>query len=349
MSGSALVRRSRVAPIVLFAFLISAFFTSTALADFYPPDPEGVCHNSAYNAFELDRGGDIDQDALYFDDDEQPTFSNPPSSYVVTLTGPGEAGDPPTWTYNYRLNTNEWLIWRIVSPPEEELDSVSTGGSSSDGSVSPSSHEDLPEGTVEDNPPQRGTLTFSEEEGARPQPDYIIFCLVEAGSLVVKKDVNPNNEKDFRYNISSAAPFSVQPVGPYGGFTLDDDPNSKTFSNSAHLVLPIRNMPDGGDVGPYTVREDPQPGWELQSINCSGEADDGSVQNLGDREVIVDLDAGESITCTFVNADETLRIPSTQGLAATGVPVDVRTYGLGLLSLAVALVGGLLIKRPRTQ
>lgn len=336
-----------MATLVLFAFLISTFFTSTALADTVPPEPRAVCHNSAYNAFELDSDGNIDEDALYFDvNDETPTFSSPPGSFVVTLTGPGTVEDPPdtfTYTYNYLLNSNSWLIWRIfiASPPEPPVEEAGA-------EVTPSEH-DADEGDVSmENPAQKGKLVYTSDSG-RDAPDYIIFCLVEAGSLIVKKDVNPNHAQDFRYAVSSAGPFSVIPVGPYGGFSLDDDPTNRTLSNSAHLVLPIRNMPNGEDVAPYTVREEALSGWNLQSINCSGEADDGSVVDLDAREVVVDLDAGEAITCTFVNADATVRITTKQGLAATGVPVDVRTYGLGLLSLAVALIGGLLFKRPRTQ
>ena len=47
-------------------------------------------------------------------------------------------------------------------------------------------------------------------------------------------------------------------------------------------------------------------GWRLDSITCTGDSDSGSVIDLATGRVDIDLDANESIVCTFANTrDET--------------------------------------------
>jgi hypothetical protein len=54
--------------------------------------------------------------------------------------------------------------------------------------------------------------------------------------------------------------------------------------------------------GPYAVQQMAQPGWPLGEISCVGDADRGSAITPEAGQVVVDVDGGESITCTFANA-----------------------------------------------
>ncbi|MDO8614304.1 MAG: hypothetical protein Q7T33_01030 [Dehalococcoidia bacterium] len=108
------------------------------------------------------------------------------------------------------------------------------------------------------------------------------------GSIKIVKDADPDDPQDFCYSgdlpdVNGASP---------GDFCLDDDADG-TLSNT-HSA----NEPPGS----YNVSEDAPPSvWNLTSIVCAGDTDGGSIINLGTRTVTIDLDAGESITCTFTN------------------------------------------------
>ena len=97
-----------------------------------------------------------------------------------------------------------------------------------------------------------------------------------AGRLIVVKDTQPNDGFDFSFSVTGGSGTA--------NFQLDDDgTNSNPLSNSRTLVL----------VAPaaYSVSETTQSSHTLASATCS----DGSpVSN-------VDLAAGETVTCTFVN------------------------------------------------
>jgi hypothetical protein len=103
----------------------------------------------------------------------------------------------------------------------------------------------------------------------------------DTGSITIVKDTNPE---------TSSPTFDFD--SDLGDIDLADD-ESQTFSD-----LP---------AGSYTVTENEPDGWELVSIDC-GDVDldvivgaaDADV-NLGAETVVIDLAAGEDITCTFTN------------------------------------------------
>jgi len=55
------------------------------------------------------------------------------------------------------------------------------------------------------------------------------------------------------------------------------------------------------DVGSFQVSESVPSGWQLTDITCEGDLDTGSVVDLGTNTIDIDLDDGETITCTFTN------------------------------------------------
>lgn len=120
------------------------------------------------------------------------------------------------------------------------------------------------------------------------------FTLVAAGTIVIVKDAVPNDAQDFEFNRSFGA-----------NFFLDDDsdgtlPNTATFS--------------GITAGSYTVTElGPPAGWTLTGLVCN-DPDNGSAVNLGTRTATIDLDAGETVTCTFTNKTHDLVVSKTDNI-----------------------------------
>jgi hypothetical protein len=53
--------------------------------------------------------------------------------------------------------------------------------------------------------------------------------------------------------------------------------------------------------GSYTVTQGVTEGWELSDISCVGDTDGGSVFDVANRSVVIDLDPDEAIVCTFAN------------------------------------------------
>ncbi len=109
-------------------------------------------------------------------------------------------------------------------------------------------------------------LTASDEASA---PDHDVTVVVQGRS----------DATDF--------PFS----GGFGSFSLDDDadptlPGWRTFYN----LLP----------GVHTVTETPPAGWDLVKISCD-DPDGGTTVDPAAGQAKIDLDLGESITCTFWN------------------------------------------------
>ncbi len=99
------------------------------------------------------------------------------------------------------------------------------------------------------------------------------------GSITIVKAVNGSGN-----NI----PFNF--TGDLGNFTLElPGQSSQVFPNLS--------------TGAYQVSEVVPAGWDVQSILCAGDADGGTVVANADT-VVIDLDAGETITCTFTNAPE---------------------------------------------
>ena len=106
------------------------------------------------------------------------------------------------------------------------------------------------------------------------------------GTIKIIKDTVPNDPQNFTYteNIPNCT------IGP-----LDDDSDG-TLSN----MVTCSNVP----VGQYTVTEaDPTPGFDLTNLACvdSDTGGTASTVNLGTRKATINLDPGETVTCTYTN------------------------------------------------
>jgi hypothetical protein len=108
---------------------------------------------------------------------------------------------------------------------------------------------------------------------------------VQTGTIVMRKDAVPDDPQDFTFQISG-------PNGAGGGQLVDDDPVSTNLPNEFRIRL---------KTGAYTLAENAVSGWTLAGISCD---DPGSTPNVQNRSASVDLDADETITCTFTNTKD---------------------------------------------
>jgi uncharacterized repeat protein (TIGR01451 family) len=108
---------------------------------------------------------------------------------------------------------------------------------------------------------------------------------LSAGSIVIVKDTVPNSAQDFAFTTTGTG---------LAAFSLDDDAdatllNTRTFTGLA--------------PGSYSVTETALAGWNLSALACV-DPDSGTVVNLGSRVATIDLDAGETVTCTYTNTQQ---------------------------------------------
>ncbi len=112
---------------------------------------------------------------------------------------------------------------------------------------------------------------------------------LDRGTIVIRKDAVPDSTlADFNFSVSGG----LSPTD----FDLDDDTNG---------TLPNEQIFTTVASGQYTVTEsNPQnQGFTLADIVCEeGPANIiSSVVDIGNRKATINLDAGETITCTFTN------------------------------------------------
>ena len=124
-------------------------------------------------------------------------------------------------------------------------------------------------------------LEFAVSEG-----DNVIctFTNTKHGSIRIIKDADPNSDQVFGFStdISEDGTFELIDNGN------DDSDNTILFSDL--------------NSGRYTITEDLTPGWDLSSVICEGSHEEG--YSVDDRELTIDLNPGEDVTCTFANDDQ---------------------------------------------
>ncbi len=126
----------------------------------------------------------------------------------------------------------------------------------------------------------------------------------------------PGTGNDGGANLCDAGAFEVQPP-PTGTieiikvanpadntvFSFTDDiksPNSFTLQDPAGNTRTFSSVPTGGS---YTVTETDTPGWPLTALACSaaGSSTFDDTNLAGGFAVVTNLDAGDTVTCTFTN------------------------------------------------
>lgn len=136
-----------------------------------------------------------------------------------------------------------------------------------------------------------GDTTLTTDQRGEPRPsgaaDDIGAYEVQVGAITIVKVTIPANAVSFGFTDNIEAPNS---------FSLSNG-QQKTFAN----VVP----------GPYAVSEDPQGGaFQLRLIACTDGDPAGtpSTGNVPARTATINVDPGETVTCTFTNSNQPLGV-----------------------------------------
>lgn len=157
---------------------------------------------------------------------------------------------------------------------------------------------------------------------------------VQSGSIVIVKDALPDSAQDFSFTATGTG---------LGNFSLDDD---------ADTALPNMQAFTGLAAGVYTVTETAVAGWTLSNLVCA-DPDGGSTVNPGTGVATIDLDEGETITCTYTNSKHAvLRLQKslpdgrfnvadqfTLSITGAGAPAPVTTGGSGSTATGMVTAG----------
>jgi hypothetical protein len=101
---------------------------------------------------------------------------------------------------------------------------------------------------------------------------------VPVGTVSLVESARPEADVRFRFE------------GDVGTFRLTDDGRTP-WANRRHFTV---------EPGLYVVRQVQTRGWRLRTISCA-DPDDGSEVVVANRRVRLDVDADETVTCTFVD------------------------------------------------
>ena len=158
------------------------------------------------------------------------------------------------------------------------------------------------------------TARIDLDEGEDVTCTFLNTRNVAPGSVTIVKQTLPQNAggQDFAFS------------GGLGGFSLAGGQS--------------RTIPDLGP-GTYDVSEALLAGWELTQITCV-DPDGGSTFDLATSTARIDLDAGEQVTCTFLNRSDDYVPPPPP---VTGIPT-LSTWMLLLLAGLVSALGVLVIR-----
>ncbi|MBT2517472.1 hypothetical protein J7E29_08515 [Streptomyces sp. ISL-90] len=109
-----------------------------------------------------------------------------------------------------------------------------------------------------------------------------VFTNEQQGAIVINKLVEGVNDAEFDFSSDTLGDFSIDTVDGFGTVTFDN-------------LVP----------GAYDVSEDPLTGFDTTNLVCV-DPDDGTVVSFEDFSASIDLDAGETVECTFTNTERGL-------------------------------------------
>jgi hypothetical protein len=103
------------------------------------------------------------------------------------------------------------------------------------------------------------------------------------GTIRIQLDSVPNDPQDFDFGYYTPSGIGI--------FILDDDTDPQLSD-----VFELSDV----EVGAYEVSLNSfvPAGWQLTGLTCS-DPDGGTSTNLGTSQAMIDLDAGETVTCTY--------------------------------------------------
>jgi uncharacterized repeat protein (TIGR01451 family) len=120
-----------------------------------------------------------------------------------------------------------------------------------------------------------GTVTITGDE-------HLVCTITNTrlGSVTIVKDAQPDNTQAFTFASN----------------LTDDDTNFQLTDDGVNPGLASRTF-TRLTPGTYNVTESVVSGWDLSNLTCSSEQD----INTSDRNVAIQLEAGQNVTCTFTN------------------------------------------------
>jgi hypothetical protein len=184
--------------------------------------------------------------------------------------------------------------------------------------------------------PGPNTLTFPVPATAIPGPTYARFRLSNNGNLPPTGFVPDGEVEDYLVEIEALP----QPGTIIVEKQTDPDgaPDSFTFSGDASGAIS-----DGGQIvvsglppGTYSSQETVPAGWALTSIVCD---DTNSSGDVNTATATFQLEAGETVTCTFTNTpDGDVSIWKAQTAGDTVLPGETFFYDLTIQNAYDGLV-----------
>ena len=113
------------------------------------------------------------------------------------------------------------------------------------------------------------------------------FTNTKDASLTVVKVTDPASDpQDFDFDLT----------GSGVGADLDLDTDASSAGTPSQQAYPL----NASQLGPKTVTESVTPGWSLTDLQCTGAGADSST-SVANRLATLDIDAGETVVCTFTN------------------------------------------------
>jgi len=113
--------------------------------------------------------------------------------------------------------------------------------------------------------------------------------IIKQGIIIIEKETIPDATlDDFSFTSPTLSEIAAQsPISDGENITvLNIDPTNNP--PATHIVTEV----------------DPTPGFDLTDLDCDDDASTSpSTTNLGDREAIINVDPGETVTCTFTNTE----------------------------------------------
>jgi hypothetical protein len=144
------------------------------------------------------------------------------------------------------------------------------------------------------------------------------YTNTKGASLTVVKVTDPASDpQDFDFDLTG--------LGVSADLDLDTDGGDATLPSQQIFTL------NASQLGAHTVVESAVAGWSLTALSCTGAGADSST-DLGTRTATLDIDAGETVVCTYTN---------TKGASLTVVKVtdpasDPQDFDFDLTGLGVS-------------
>jgi hypothetical protein len=144
-----------------------------------------------------------------------------------------------------------------------------------------------------------GTITVINLDGDAIAKGAHATSQSESDSVVVAIPLTVTvAERRGTIQLVSTTPGGVQRDASFGFVSSDPDFDGLTLTTvgGSAATAPVRKL-----LGRYDVTQTLPQGWRLDTLSCVGDVDGGSVIDLAAGRVDIDLDANETIICTFAN------------------------------------------------